>query len=73
MRYLTEREARAENLSYTADWSEEAIPERDPSYLLSDAEYPTVGDMPIDLRASIAAQLIDLGMPAWRARAAAEL
>lgn len=56
------------------DWSEEAIVERDPSFRLGDAdEYATVAQLPAHRRRELAAALIALGMPAWRASAAAEL
>jgi hypothetical protein len=56
----------------TPDYSEEAIPERDPAFRLpagTDHEEPTVADLSEEERRSLARVLEELGMS--RARAAA--
>jgi hypothetical protein len=59
-----------------ADSSEEAIPERDPSYRLPDAtayELPTVDHLPAAERRALARRLEELGMSRARATVAAWL
>src|SRR5262249_39881515 len=59
-----------------ADYSEEAIPERDPAYRMLDGtiyETQTVDAMPADLRLALARYLEHLGMSAARAAMVASL
>ena len=61
----------ARNASDGPDYSEEAIPERDPSYRLpagTDYEPRTIEEVPAELRNALARRLQQLGMS--RARAA---
>jgi hypothetical protein len=58
--------------SVSVDYSEEAIPERDPAYRLPGGTVPeeqTVDAMPPHLRAGLARQLMQLGMSEARAMA----
>jgi hypothetical protein len=52
------------------DYSEEAIPERDPAYRMGSGtlhEEQTVDDMPAEMRLALARRLVELGMSATRA------
>lgn len=58
------------------DYSEEAIPERDPAYRMGSGtlhEEQTVDEMPAKLRLTLARQLEALGMNASRAAMVASL
>jgi len=58
------------------DYSEEAIPERDPAYRMSAGtlcEEPTVEAMPAEVRLALRRRLEQLGMSAVRAAAVASL
>jgi hypothetical protein len=61
--------------TYT-DYSEEAIPERDPAYQLSDGtrhDAQTIVHIPAGERLALAQQLMELGMSPSRALAVASL
>ena len=58
------------------DYSEEAIPERDPAYRLSDGTFDdsrTVDELPVTERLALARRLEQLGMSPTRAAFAAGL
>lgn len=59
-----------------SDYSEEAIPERDPAYGLFDGtlhEEQTVDEVPADVRRALARRLVQLGMSPARAAMVASL
>jgi hypothetical protein len=68
--------ANAKKDSARGDYSEEAIPERDPAYRLpggTDAGEPTIEAVSIEMRRELARRLEQLGMSTWRAEAVARL
>jgi hypothetical protein len=69
-------DARSQGEPAGLDYSEEAIPERDPAYRLLDdtiCETPTIEAVPADVRLALARRLEQLGMSSARAAMVASL
>jgi hypothetical protein len=73
---IESRMTRSKNESACRDFSEEAIPERDPAYRLpdcSDGEALTVESVSAEMRVELACRLLELGMSRARAAVLANL